>query len=211
MMINMDMIGRLKQQEKGLAIMGVGTSQEFGEYFEGLDAGELKITLVQSGVGSDHTAFYNDSIPSLHFFTGAHEDYHTPSDVLDKIDPDGIVSVSNLIAEVITHFDRHDGQLVFQRTKDSKKGHRASFSVTLGVTPDFVTEVEGLGVDGVSAEGPADNAGILKGDVIIKMDNLVVGDIYDYMNGLSKYRKGDSSLVTLVRETDTLKVVVNFE
>jgi len=213
MMINMDMIGRLADQHKGLAIMGTGTCPEFKEYFDQKDVGDLTMAFKESGAGpSDHAAFYHDSIPCLNFFTGAHEDYHTPADVIEKIDLDGVVTVANLVGDIMAHFTAYDGPLTFQRTKDEGgAGGPASLSVTLGVMPDFITEQDGLGIDGVSADKPADRAGILKGDVIIKMGERPVGDIYDYMNALSKYRKGDSCNVTLVRGTDTLTVLVEFK
>ncbi len=213
MMINMDMIGRLNRQEKGLMVMGVGTCPEFSEYFSDLDTTDLKITLTESGAGpSDHAAFYHDSIPVLNFFTGAHEDYHTPDDVIEKIDFDGCVTVANLVAGMISHFDNESRPLVFHRTKDTGEGrHRSSFSVTLGVMPDFISEVDGLRIDGVSPERPADRAGILKGDIIIQMGEVRIGDIYDYMNALGKFRLGDTANVILVRQSDTLAVEVEFK
>ncbi len=213
MMINMDMIGRLADQEKGLAIMGTGTCSQFKSYFDSLDTGELTIAYKESGVGpSDHTSFYNQGIPVLFFFTGAHEDYHTPSDDIDKIDAEGIVAVSKMVSEIVNHFDTYDGELVYQKTKSPKgMGGRSSYSVTLGIMPDFITEVEGLGVDGVSPDRPGDKAGLLKGDVIIRMGSVDIGDIYDYMNTLGKFRKGDSTTVLIVRENDTLNLDVVFE
>ncbi len=213
MMINMDMIGRLADQDKGLAIMGTGTCPEFKEYLDEKDMGDLKVAFKESGAGpSDHAAFYHDSIPCLNFFTGAHEDYHTPDDVVEKIDLEGVVTVTNLVGDIMTHFTAFDGPLTFQRTKDSEgAGRPSSLSVTLGIMPDFITEQDGLGVDGVSADKPAERAGILKGDLIIKMDARPIGDIYDYMNVLGKYRKNDSCQVVIVRGTDTLTVLVEFK
>ncbi len=213
MMVNMDMIGRLKEQEKGLIVMGTGTCEQFKDYFDSLDTSELRMTFSESGSGpSDHAAFYNDSIPTLHFFTGAHEDYHTPSDVIEKIDFGGLVRVTQMVGDIVEHFDSYSGPLVFQRTKDSGEGrHRSSFSVTLGVMPDFISEVRGLRIDGVSPERPADRAGLLKGDIIIRLGEYNIGDIYDYMNALGKFRKDDTVETLIVREADTLTVTVEFK
>jgi hypothetical protein len=212
MMVNMDMIGRLADQESGLAIMGTGTCQEFKDYFEGLELVDLKTVFKESGAGpSDHTAFYHDSIPSLHFFTGAHKDYHTPDDVAEKIDSRGIVTVADLVADIVTHFDEVPGPLTFLRTKDDRPGGaRGNLSVTLGIMPDFISELEGLGVDGVTPDKPGDRAGLLRGDVIIRMDQRKVGDIYDYMNALGKYRKGDTCNIMVVRSGDKLSMQVEF-
>lgn len=212
LMINMDMIGRLAQQEKGLAILGTGTCPEFKQYFDSANLGDLKVVFNESGAGpSDHAAFYHDSIPCLFFFTGAHEDYHTPEDDIEKLDIPGIVTVANVVADILTHFDARPGPLTFQRTKDEGAGGGPSrLSVTLGIMPDFISQVQGLGVDGVSPDKPADRAGILKGDIIIQFDQRAVKDIYDYMNALQRYRKGDTCLVRLVRGADTLSVKVDF-
>lgn len=213
MMLNMDMIGRLKDQDKGLAILGTGTCSAFKNYFDSLDAGEIKLTLKESGSGpSDHTPFYNRNIPVLHFFTGAHMDYHKPSDDVEFIDADGIVSISNLVGQIVTHFDQSQEPLIFQKTKDSGEGkRRAKYSVTLGVMPDYVAEVKGLQIDGVVNDRPGDKAGLVKGDIIIRMGEITINDIYDYMNALGKFRKGDSITIDVIRDGQTLTLPVLFE
>jgi aminopeptidase YwaD len=213
MMINIDMIGRLNEQEKGLIVMGTGTCAQFKTYFDSLLTPPVKMTFSESGSGpSDHAAFYNDSIPVLNFFTGAHQDYHTPDDVVDKIDIGGVLSVTNLIAGIIDHFDQYPGALAFQRTKDSGTDRgRGNFSVTLGIMPDFISEVKGLRVDGVSPGRPADNAGLLKGDIVIRLGEYTIGDIYDYMNALGKFRLGNSTEAVIIRGDDTLTVTIEFK
>jgi hypothetical protein len=213
MMVNMDMIGRLKEQENGLAIFGTGTCLEFKAYFDSLSQKDLKMVFKEPGTGpSDHTAFYNRHIPVLHFFTGAHEDYHKPSDDVEKIDTEGIVKVADVVAGIVEHFDQYQGALTFQKTKDTMPGRRrAAFSVTLGIMPDYIAEVKGLRVDGVSPDRPGDRAGLKEGDIIIKMGDIDINDVYDYMNALSKFRKGDSTIIVIERGADTLNLQVVFE
>ena len=99
----------MKEQESGLAIFGVGTATELQEYFKTVDTNQLKFAAKETGTGpSDHTAFYNQNILVLHFFTGAHADYHKPSDDFDKIDIDGIKQVIDFAAKAI-------GQIPYQR------------------------------------------------------------------------------------------------
>jgi aminopeptidase YwaD len=212
MMVNMDMIGRLSGNDTGLAVFGTGTAAEFKPYFDSLTSTDMKLAFREPGTGpSDHTAFYNRNIPVLHFFTGAHNDYHKPSDDADLIDYDGMVKVLNLVKGVIDTFQKPSAVLAFQKTKDPMEGKRmSSFSVTLGIMPDYTADVKGLKVDGVSAGRPAEKAGILTGDVIIKMGELMIGDIGDYMAALGKFRKGDSTNVFVVRAADTLTVSVKF-
>lgn len=213
MMLNMDMIGRLREAEKGLGVLGVGTSEEFKKYFDTLSNPPVKLSFKESGTGpSDHTAFYNNGIPVLFFFTGVHEDYHKPEDVLDKINFDGMVKVADMVTTITDHFDRNFNRLTFLKTKsDSTYGGPQNLSVTLGIMPDFISEVRGLRVDGVSGERPAERAGILKGDVIIRIGDFEIYDIYTYMNALKKYRKGDTTTVLVERGADTLNLKVEFK
>jgi len=211
MMLNMDMVGRLKDQE-GLIVFGAGSAAEFADYFDSLTHDRFRIISKESGIGaSDHTPFYNRGIPVLFLFTGAHEDYHKPSDDVDKIDFEGIVDVAELVANVVHHFDQRGGELTFQRTKSEGRPGGERYKVTLGVIPDFAGDVTGLRVDGVSPDRPGKRAGMKPGDVIIKLGSSSVGDIYEYMDALSKYRKGDSTEVVVVRGADTLALRVLFE
>jgi len=212
MMVNLDMIGRLQEQE-GLIVFGTGSATQFKDYFDSLEYNRFKIIHKETGIGaSDHTAFYNRRIPVLFFFTGAHNDYHRPTDDIEKINFEGTAAVGSFVAEVVTHFDNVGGPLTYQRTKGPERGRRSSqYSVTLGITPDFIAEVKGLRVDAVSPDRPADRAGILKGDVIIRMGDISVGDIYDYMSALGRFRKGDSATVIVERQADTLHLPVVFE
>ncbi|MFQ5498322.1 MAG: M28 family peptidase [Candidatus Zixiibacteriota bacterium] len=213
MMVNMDMVGRLADHEEGLAVFGTGTCLEFKSYFDSLKHDDLKIVFREPGTGpSDHTPFYNRGVPVLHLFTGAHKDYHKPSDDVETIDFKGTAAVASFVSEVITHFDKYDGSLTFQKTKDPNAGKRRSqFSVSLGVMPDYIAEVKGLKIDGVTPARPAERAGIIEGDIVVRLGNLDIGDIYDYMNALGKFRKGDSITVVVLRGDKTLELPLVFE
>ncbi|PWB75881.1 hypothetical protein C3F09_01855 [candidate division GN15 bacterium] len=212
MMLNMDMIGRLKDQQNGLAIFGVGTAAEFKPYFDSLKVDSIRLSFLEPGTGpSDQIAFYHSGIPVLHFFTGAHEDYHTASDTPDKIDYPGIVRVETLVSDVVNHFDSLGTPLTFQRTASSDQPKtRAEYKVTLGIMPDYTTPAKGLAVGGVSPNKSAEKAGIKKGDIVIKLGAIEIEDIYSYMSALSKFNKGDTTTVVIVRATDTLSFPVTF-
>ncbi|MEA2030190.1 MAG: M28 family peptidase [candidate division Zixibacteria bacterium] len=212
MMINIDMIGRMSEQKHGLAISGTGTCPAFKSYFDSLSLNDFNISVINSGVGpSDFTSFYKCGIPVLSFFTVTDSNYNTPEDDVDNIDCNGIVQVADLVAELIVNFDKFDSPLAFHKTDDSKGIQKRNFSVTLGITPDFITKVDGLRIDGISPNRPAESAGLLEGDVIIKIGDTKVGNIYDYMNSLGKYSKGDTTAVVVIRKNDTLKLEVVFD
>lgn len=206
-MINMDMVGRLNE-EKSLAINGVGTSPSFVPVFDQINADSLKLVTSESGVGpSDHTSFYLQDLPVLHFFTGQHEDYHKPGDDSEKINYEGLVKVVRYISRVVTSLD-DEPKLAFTKTKDSSDSPR--FTVSMGVVPDYMYDGKGMRVDGVSEGKPAQAAGLLKGDVVVQLGDSTVYDMMSYMRALSAFQKGDSTKVVIERSGQKVEAVVKF-
>ncbi|MFD2551482.1 M28 family peptidase [Bizionia sediminis] len=206
-MINMDMVGRLKQ-DSTLAVYGTGTSPVFKQV---LSAHNDKFKLVEneSGVGpSDHTSFYLIDIPVLHFFTGQHEDYHKPSDDADKLNYTGMETISSYIFDVISDLD-DNGKLAFRKTKNESE-ESPRFRVGLGVVPDYLYDGEGMRIDGVSEDKPAQKAGLEKGDVVVKLGDSTVTNMMSYMRALSVFDTGDSTKVTVKRNGKPLEVTINF-
>ena len=59
---------------------------------------------------SDHFNFARKEIPAIFFFTGVHEDYHRPSDSVDKIDSDKAMRVTRLIFHTVMAIANADGR-----------------------------------------------------------------------------------------------------
>lgn len=206
-MINMDMVGRLNE-ENSLAVYGVGTSPSFPSILDPINSDSLKIVTTESGVGpSDHTSFYLQDLPVLHFFTGQHEDYHKPTDDSDKINYEGLVKVVRYISRVIDQLDS-EPKLAFTKTKDSSDSPR--FTVSMGVVPDYMFDGKGMRVDGVSEGKPAQAAGIQKGDIVVQLGDSTVHDMMSYMRALSAFQKGDSTKVVIERSGQKVEAVVKF-
>ncbi|MBI5914572.1 MAG: M28 family peptidase [Bacteroidetes bacterium] len=207
-MLNMDMVGRLNE-EKVLAVNGAGTSPVWKDELTKISVGGINTKTTDSGIGpSDQTSFYLQDIPVLHFFTGQHTDYHKPSDDSELVNYPGLLDVSLFIAQLIENLN-DDGKLVFTKTKDeSKQG--ASFKVTLGVMPDYVYDGEGMRIDAVMDDRPAIKAGLEKGDVVIQIGDVPVKTIYDYMDGLGKFKKGDKTMVKVKRKDQLIEREVEF-
>ena len=210
-MFNMDMIGRLND-EKSLVVNGAGTSPVWKPKLEAIEVGGLKITTTDSGIGpSDHTSFYLKDIPVLHFFTGIHQQYHKPADDAYLINFNGMLDVTSFMIALIEDLDS-GGKIAFTKTKDENQERKtAAFKVTLGVMPDYTYSGEGMRIDGVLSDRPAEKAGLEGGDVLIKIGELEVKDIYDYMEGLSKFKNGDRTFIVVKRGEDTLKKEIVFE
>jgi Iap family predicted aminopeptidase len=210
-MINMDMVGRLKKDEKTLQVLGVGTSPAWKDVVEKINIDSLKIKESESGVGpSDHTSFYLADIPVLHFFTGSHEDYHKPSDDEDKINYPGEISVMKIILQVIHELNGKE-KLAFTKTKDSDNSETPRFKVTLGVVPDYAFEGEGMRIDGVSDGKPASKAGLKSGDIVVQLGENKVLDMMSYMKALGKFAKGDSTIVKVKRGDTFVEAPITFQ
>ena len=206
-MLNMDMVGRLNN-ENTMAVHGVGTSPIFKQILFA-NKGELHIAEHESGVGpSDHTSFYLMDIPVLHFFTGQHEDYHKPSDDADKLNYDGMETITQFILSIITELN-DDGKITFRKTKNESQEVPA-FKVTLGVVPDYLFDGKGMRIDGVSEDKPAQKAGMQKGDIVIKMGDNEIVDMMSYMKSLGKFEKGSNTKVTIDRKGEILVLDVTF-
>ncbi|MBK8609414.1 MAG: M28 family peptidase [Chitinophagaceae bacterium] len=198
-MINMDMVGRLNDSTHGLTIGGYGTSPVWGQQLPAHDK-YLKINFDSSGSGpSDHTSFYRKDVPVLFFFTGAHSDYHKPSDDADKINYAGELVLIKYIYNVIEKTN-DKGKLAFTKTREAQAQGRRSFSVSLGIMPDYTFSGMGVRADGVSEGKVAEKAGIKTGDVILQIGDFKIPDVQGYMQALGKFKKGDATKVTVKRE-----------
>lgn len=206
-MLNMDMIGRYRD-DKGLMVQGIGTSSLWGKMIEVINP-DLKIVKDSSGIGpSDYTSFYLKGLPVLGFFTGQHTDYHKPSDDADKIDVIGEKRVLDFAVRLIEGtctFPKMD----FQQTKQPQAQAR-SFKVTMGVMPDYAYDKKGMRVDGVTDGRPAAKAGIKAGDIIVKIGELDIENVYSYMDALGKFKKGETTKVVLKRGNDDITVDITF-
>jgi len=208
-MINFDMVGRLNQEKK-LVVNGVGTSPRWPDIIKEANKFGFDIVMSESGIGpSDHTSFYLMDIPVLHFFTGAHEDYHKPSDDVDKINSAGMVPIADLVMAVIAQIGGKEA-LAFTKTKDPDPSTTPKMEVTLGVLPDYLYDGVGLRLEGVREEKPAQIAGLKKGDIIIRMGGKDIKDIYAYMEVLGTFHKGDKTKVTAIRDGNEMEFEISF-
>jgi hypothetical protein len=206
-MINMDMVGRMKA-DSTLAVYGTGTSPMFKQTIKA-NNDKFKIVENESGVGpSDHTSFYLIDVPVMHFFTGQHEDYHKPGDDAEKLNYDGMNLISDYIYNIILDLD-DNGELAFRKTKNESE-ETPRFKVGLGVVPDYLYDGEGMRIDGTREDTPAFNAGIVKGDIVIKLGDSTITDMMSYMRALSVFDNGDEADITLKRGKKTIETKVKF-
>ncbi len=209
-MINMDMLGRLKTDDKALIINGTGTSPQWKEWLDSIPTGDMRLKTTESGVGpSDHTSFYLQNIPVLHFFSGTHSDYHKPTDDESKINYDGEMQIIELIETLLRKANAAD-KMVFTKTKDDENEDAPKFKVTLGVVPDYAFEGEGMRIDGVTDGKPASKAGLQAGDIVIQLGENKVLDMMSYMKALGKFTKGETTKVKFIRDKTEIEKDITF-
>ncbi len=208
-MINMDMIGRIKDDK--LTIYGVGTSPVWNGLVDGLNSKfKFNLNLIKDGYGpSDHAQFYSKGIPVLHFFTGIHSDYHKPSDDYDKINYQGQRKILEFISQLVLELDKVKEKPQFVKVETPQRSARG-FRVTLGIVPDYSEDVRGMRVGDVRPGSPAEKAGIKPGDVIVKMGEREINNIYDYTYALGDYNPGDEVEVVVLRNGERLSFKVKF-
>ena len=212
-MLNMDMVGRLRNDR--LAVLGGASAEEWEAVLQPFCAEfELECELGGDGYGpSDQMSFYAAGVPVLHFFTGAHDDYHKPSDDTASINAAGGVRIANLVAEVALELTTLDGLTYQAAEAPAPLGDVRSYGASLGTIPDYTRSPDnrpGMRLAGVRPRGPADEAGLQRGDWIVELSGREIRDIYDLMYVLREARPGEQSNVIVEREGERIERPVTF-
>jgi Zn-dependent M28 family amino/carboxypeptidase len=218
-MINMDMIGRVRDRK--IYVGGVGTGTTFAELLKQVgqhhdfqaDATE------RGGYGSsDHTSFTTKQVPVLFFFSGLHADYHKPSDTWDKIDAPDAVQLLDMIADVMDHLTDGTPRPQFVRVADPENPHGevashssgtvSGYGPDFGSIPDFAELPNGVRFADIRPGSPAAKAGFKGGDVLIEFDGKKIQNLYDFTYALRAKKPGQEVLVKVLRGDQTIEAKV---
>lgn len=201
-MLNFDMVGRLRDDK--LIVYGIGTAREMKALVDSANvAPAFRLALIPDGYSpSDNSPFYGAGIPVLHFFTDVHEDYHRATDVASKINVPGEARVVAYAARVARTIADRPARLTPVRTPPpAPVMSGGTGSAWFGSVPDMgAADVKGVRLAGVTPGGPADKAGLRKGDVIVEFGGMPVGDIYQYTDALRAHNPGDVVQVVVERD-----------
>ena len=209
-MINLDMVGRLTDNK--LTIGGTGTSSIWQGLLDSLNKTyNFAAAYNKDGFGpSDHASFYAKEVPVLFFFTGLHKDYHKPSDDWQFINADGEAKILNMVASIVNYVGSLPNKPDYLKATEEKKETNMGFRVTMGLIPDYSSTKEGLELSGVKSGGVAEKAGLMAGDVITKLGQYEIKNIYDYTDALTKFKPGEETEVTYLRGTESKTVKITF-
>lgn len=206
--LNMDMIGRL---EKSLVLQGAASS----DYWRGaVERRNVPVGLpinIQNDVylPTDAINFYMRKVPILNAFTGSHADYHTPRDTIDKINYEGARDVSKLFALLTRGLATSNNAPMFKKVEPPKNRGARGFRVYLGTIPDYSqTDAKGVKLSGVAEKGPADQAGIQGGDIIVGLGGKKILNIYDYTDAIADLKVDEETEIVVKRGEEEVKLKI---
>jgi hypothetical protein len=208
-MLNLDMVGRLRNRT--LIVQGIDTAVEFDSLVaQPASEHDLRIDRWSGGFGfSDHTSFYAQGVPVMHFFTGLHRDYHRPSDDYEKLNYQGMRQIAQIVTDVVA--DLADAETSLQPAspdmlagdllgllfpiRDAGGAERAY----LGVTSDPRHTGPGYAVARIVTDSAAERAGLEPGDIILRLDDVDVRQGRDLPDAVRGKKPGDRVTLTIRR------------
>ena len=201
--LNFDMVGRM--QDNKLAVQATGSSATWASLVERANvAAGFNLALQPDPYQPTDVATFNQaSVPSLNFTTGAHLDYHKPSDTADKINYEDLDRIAQFATVIATRLLESDQAPQFVKVEQSSQtANRTGVRVFTGTVPDYAADAKGLLLGGVIGGGPAEQAGLQKGDVIVEIAGQTIANIYDYTYALELLKIGEPVKVVYMRGTE---------
>ncbi len=212
-MINMDMIGRIKDDK--VYIGGVGTGSTFKAVLEQAEKDTpFKVESSPGGYSSsDHTSFVTKKIPVLFFFSGLHSDYHKPSDTWDKINGPSAARLLDMVESVALQLADTDQPPAFQVVAEEKPlgGGGGGYGPYFGSVPDFGQVENGVKFSDVRPNSPAAKAGFKAGDILVQFGDKPIKNLYDFTDALRRSKVGDVVEVKVLRDGQPVTASVKLE
>ena len=213
-MINMDMIGRIKDDK--VYIGGVGTGSSFKSVLElAQKDASFKIEYSAGGYSSsDHTSFVTKKIPVLFFFSGLHSDYHKPSDTWEKINAPSAARLLDMVGNVAVQLADATDAPAFQVVAEDKPptgGGGGGYGPYFGSIPDFGQTENGVKFSDVKPNSPAAKAGLKAGDILVQFGDKPIKNLYDFTDALRRSKVGDVVDVKVMRDGQPVTASVKLE
>jgi len=223
-MINMDMVGRLR--ENTLTVYGTGTAEEWNDLVETRNQAQgepFVLSMIPDGFGaSDHASFYGAQIPVLHFMTNTHSDYHRPEDDWELINAEGMDRVAAFVGDLTAQLSgstaeadvmavtlvegtgNPHGGMAAAAEEGEERPASPGYGAYMGTIPDMTPQDFGVRITGVREESPAAKAGLLGGDILIELGGTEISDLYAYTYALREHRPGDEVTVVVIRDGERM-------
>jgi len=210
-MLNFDMVGRLDAKAPRLSMGGLGAPKSAVEAAQKFVPKGVTVTAdVGASVGgSDHMKFAQAKIPTFFFFTGLHGEYHRPTDTADRINYAGMaaltpfwmtVTLELANAETVPAFDPETAKL-------AARGEGGPMRIRFGVLPDYAEHAKGFRISGASKGSTAEAIGLQGGDILVRIGDRPVKNVYDFMDTMASHKAGDKVLIHWLREDRLMQAV----
>ena len=210
-MVNLDMVGRLDGNK--IVVHGTGTGTGLDALVDRFVAARgFEAAKEPGGFGpSDHSSFYARKIPVLHLFTGSHTDYHRPTDTADKINYDGMVRITRLVADIVRDLATAPERPAYIEVASKQFAGGGGDRPYFGSIPDFGKPGKGYAITGATKDSPAAKGGLKGGDVIVRLGESAVTGLEDFDSALRKHKGGETVPVVVLRDGAelTLDVVLD--
>lgn len=207
--INLDMVGRMKDV---LYAQGLGSSKEWRPTFEKLGRLQNLNIVVQDDpyLPTDAMSFYVETkTPVVSLFTGSHLQYHTPLDTPDKINFEGLLSITELSKQAIllTSTTQPFSYRAVESNHNSLPGRK--FRIYLGTIPDYSQDgVKGVRISGTSEKSPAEKAGLINKDIIVELAGQKIENLYDFTYALQTVKPGAEVVIKVIRQTTPVELKI---
>jgi len=200
--LNADMVGRMHDNK--LTLQGAGSSHAWRRLIEKRNVGAGFNLALQDDpyLPTDVTSFYTKNVPVLNFFTGAHEDYHRPTDTADKLNYKDLERITGFARDIVVDLAQSSSRPDLAKVESSGQagGGRETLRTYLGTIPDYTTEVKGVKLSGVRGGSPAEKGGLKGGDVIVEFAGQNITNIYDYTYALDAVKIGKPARIVVERD-----------
>ena len=213
-MLNMDMIGRIKDQKVYIGGVGTGSTLKASVEQSQTNSG-FKIEYSPGGYSSsDHTSFVAKKIPVLFFFSGLHSDYHKPSDTWEKINSESAAKLLDVVGETGEQLaDAEDRPTFIVVAEDKPPGGSggSGYGPYFGSIPDFGQVETGVRFSDVKPGSPAAKAGLKAGDILVQFGDKPIKNLYDFTDALRRSKVGDVVEVKVLRDGKPMTASVKLE
>jgi Zn-dependent M28 family amino/carboxypeptidase len=219
-MVNMDMVGRIRPDENGVPVCyvyGLGTASDWTNLIpDKTPDGAVSLVKFSSPLaGGDYVPFQLRQVPSINFTSGSHDQMHRPTDDVELINKDGEASLVRAISEILRAVADFPIMFTFQESGAgpspvTNETGTDSYTVYLGVIPDFTRVEGGFWIQGTNPGSPAEAAGLQGGDQITGLGEYEVSDIYNFTWALGQFKPGDTTTINVVRDGQELVLNVTF-
>jgi len=212
-MVNLDTVGRLG--DAPVTAFGTGSASEWQHIFRGIGfVTGLKVKAVAKDFGSsDQRSYLDIGVPAVQLFGTVHQDFHRPSDTIEKLDTTGMVKVASVLKETVDYLSGRPEPLTVSlpgKTTDQiyNKKAKQGRKVSMGTVPDFNFAGPGVKLTGVVPGSPAAKAGLAGGDVIISINDQAVSDMSVFAQMMRGMVAGQEVWVAFVRQAEKKQVLI---